>query len=113
MPSADELRELGFSARDAATLWAHFDDAERRGKLGHGYSRIPWLRTLPDLDPASRPERVEAEPGFERWHGRGALGYLTLAAICGRGWSSPSAASRPGCSAITRGGSPPAASSRR
>ena len=82
MPSADELRELGFSARDAATLWAHFDDAERRGKLGHGYSRIPWLRTLSDLDPASRPERVEAEPGFERWHGRGALGYLTLAAIC-------------------------------
>jgi hypothetical protein len=23
-----------------------------------------------------------AEPGFERWEGRGALGYLTLAAIC-------------------------------
>jgi malate/lactate dehydrogenase-like protein len=22
------------------------------------------------------------EPGFQRWHGRGALGYLTLAAIC-------------------------------
>ena len=82
MPSADELRELGFSERDAATLWAHFDDAEQRGKLGHGYSRIPWLRTLPDLDPAAKPERVEAEPGFERWHGRGALGYLTLAAIC-------------------------------
>ena len=82
MPSADELRELGFSERDAATLWAHFDDAERRGKLGHGYSRIPWLRTLPTLDPAARPERVEAEPGFERWHGRGALGYLTLAAVC-------------------------------
>jgi LDH2 family malate/lactate/ureidoglycolate dehydrogenase len=82
MPSADELRELGFSAREAATLWAHFDDAERRGKLGHGYSRIPWLRTLSDLDPAAQPERLEAEAGFERWHGRGALGYLTLAAIC-------------------------------
>jgi hypothetical protein len=25
---------------------------------------------------------VLAEPGFERWEGRGALGYLTLAAIC-------------------------------
>jgi LDH2 family malate/lactate/ureidoglycolate dehydrogenase len=82
MPSADELRELGFSAREAATLWAHFDDAERRGKPGHGYSRIPWLRTLSDLDPAAQPERLEAEAGFERWHGRGALGYLTLAAIC-------------------------------
>jgi Malate/L-lactate dehydrogenase len=30
----------------------------------------------------ARPERVASEPGFERWHGRGALGYLTLAAIC-------------------------------
>ena len=29
----------------------------------------------------ARPERVVAEPGFERWEGRGALGYLTLAAI--------------------------------
>jgi LDH2 family malate/lactate/ureidoglycolate dehydrogenase len=25
---------------------------------------------------------VFAEPGYERWHGRGALGYLTLAAVC-------------------------------
>jgi LDH2 family malate/lactate/ureidoglycolate dehydrogenase len=82
MPSVDDLRELGFSASDAAALWAHFDEAERRGKLGHGYSRIPWLRTLPDLDPSARAERIEAAPGFERWHGRGALGYLTLAAVC-------------------------------
>ena len=37
---------------------------------------------MPDLDPQARPERVEASPGFERWHGRGAVGYLTLAAIC-------------------------------
>ena len=27
------------------------------------------------------PERVAREPGFECWDGRGALGYLTLAAI--------------------------------
>jgi LDH2 family malate/lactate/ureidoglycolate dehydrogenase len=85
MPSAVELREriaaLGFSERDTATLWEHFDDAERRGKGGHGYSRIPWLETLPDLDPAARPERVERAPGFERWDGGTALGYLTLAAI--------------------------------
>jgi (2R)-3-sulfolactate dehydrogenase (NADP+) len=78
----DDLLALGFSEPDARALWEHFDDAERRGKLGHGHSRIPWLASLDDLDPAATPERVEAEPGFERWHGRGALGYLTLAAIC-------------------------------
>ncbi len=27
------------------------------------------------------PERVVAEPGFERWEGRGAVGYLTLARV--------------------------------
>ncbi len=86
MPPAAELREriraLGFSEPDAEALWEHFDDAERRGKAGHGWSRIPWLETVPDLDPAARPERVESSPGFERWHGRGALGYLTLHAVC-------------------------------
>lgn len=60
----------------------HFLDAEARGKHGHGLNRIDWLATLPDLDPGARPERVLAEPGFERWEGRGAVGYLTLAAIC-------------------------------
>jgi hypothetical protein len=43
---------------------------------------VEWLATLPDLDPAASPERLVAEPGYERWHGRGALGYLTLAAVC-------------------------------
>jgi L-2-hydroxycarboxylate dehydrogenase (NAD+) len=76
------LRGLGFGETDAQTLFAQFDDAERRGKRGHGYSRIEWLETLPDLQPEARPERVAAGPGYERWHGRGALGYLTLAAIC-------------------------------
>jgi LDH2 family malate/lactate/ureidoglycolate dehydrogenase len=75
------LAALGFSAADTDRLFRHFDDAERRGKLGHGYSRIEWLETLDDVDPSARPERVETTPGFERWHGRGALGYLTLAAI--------------------------------
>ena len=78
----ERLRRLGFGEADAQRLFAHFDDAERRGKHGHGYSRIEWLETLPDLRPDARPERVAAEPGYERWHGRGALGYLTLAAIC-------------------------------
>jgi LDH2 family malate/lactate/ureidoglycolate dehydrogenase len=75
------LRGLGFSERDAAALADHFLDSERRGKLGHGLARIEWLATLEDLDPDARPERVHQEPGYERWHGRGALGYLTLAAI--------------------------------
>ena len=76
------LRNLGFSEADAAVLADHFLDAERRGKLGHGLARIDWLATLDWLDPAARPELVSSSPGFERWDGRGALGYLTLAAIC-------------------------------
>ncbi|MFN2628689.1 MAG: Ldh family oxidoreductase [Gaiellaceae bacterium] len=98
MPRADELRKrieaLGFGETDARTLWEHFDEAERRGKSGHGYSRIPWLETLPDLDPAAKPERIEAEPGFERWHGGGALGYLALAAICQSQLAQPPARAR-------------------
>jgi (2R)-3-sulfolactate dehydrogenase (NADP+) len=75
------LRALGFSEADAATLAGHFLDAERRGKLGHGLSRIDWLETLPGLRPDAAPRRLHAEPGYERWDGDGALGYLTLAAI--------------------------------
>ena len=76
------LLALGYSDADAATLLAHFEEAERRGKAGHGYSRIEWLETTmrDRVEPAARPELVLAEEGFERWHGRGALGYLTLAA---------------------------------
>jgi (2R)-3-sulfolactate dehydrogenase (NADP+) len=76
------LRELGFSEADAQTLADHFVDAEQRGKPGHGFSRVEWLATLDDLDPAARPERLVSEPGYERWHSGGALGYLTLAAVC-------------------------------
>ena len=75
------IEALGFSNAGADTLFRHFDDAERRGKLGHGYARIPWLETLPDLDPDAQPEGVLATDCFERWEGRGALGYLTLSAI--------------------------------
>ena len=75
------LRALGFDEADALTLFDHFDDAERRGKAGHGYSRIEWLETL-ELDPHAKPEKVASSPGFEHWDGNGALGYLTLAAIC-------------------------------
>jgi LDH2 family malate/lactate/ureidoglycolate dehydrogenase len=59
----------------------HFLDADARGRSGHGVSRIEWLATLADLDPTARPERVLAETGYERWEGRGALGYITLARV--------------------------------
>jgi LDH2 family malate/lactate/ureidoglycolate dehydrogenase len=78
----ERIRALGFSEQDARTLADHFVDAERRGKRGHGLSRVEWLATLDGVDPTARPERVVSQPGYERWHGRGSLGYLTLAAIC-------------------------------
>jgi hypothetical protein len=82
-PSAlERLRALGFPERDAGALADHFLDAERRGKLGHGLARIDWLARLEGLDPAARPARIVSEPGFQRWDGGGAVGYLTLAAIC-------------------------------
>jgi len=76
------LTDLGFGEADARTLADHFLDAERRGKTGHGLSRVEWLATRPfELDPSVRPRRVTREPSYERWDGNGALGYLTLAAI--------------------------------
>jgi LDH2 family malate/lactate/ureidoglycolate dehydrogenase len=78
----ERLARLGFSQADAAVLADHFLDAEARGKRGHGLTRVDWLESLADLDPGAHPRRTAAEPGFERWDGAGALGYLTLAAIC-------------------------------
>jgi LDH2 family malate/lactate/ureidoglycolate dehydrogenase len=76
------LQGLGFEEADARTLADHFLDAERRGKRGHGLSRVEWLATRPfELDPTARPRRLVQAPGYERWEGNGALGYLTLAAI--------------------------------
>ena len=78
----ETLRGLGFGDADARTLADHFLDAERRGKRGHGLSRVEWLSTRPfELDPVARPRRIVQEPGYERWDGNGALGYLTLAAM--------------------------------
>jgi LDH2 family malate/lactate/ureidoglycolate dehydrogenase len=88
------LLQLGFDEADAEVLTDHFLDAEDRGKAGHGLARVDWLSSLPDLRPQARPERVLAEPGFERWEGRGALGYLTLAAICAAQLADPPAHSR-------------------
>lgn len=75
------LRALGFRDADVDELWAHFDAAERRGKRGHGHARIPWLEGLEGYDPAAEPELLEQEEGFQRWHGRGAIGYLVLGRV--------------------------------
>jgi (2R)-3-sulfolactate dehydrogenase (NADP+) len=75
------LAQLGFSADDVETLAAHFLDAEARGQLGHGLSRIEWLEGWEELNTKARPRRVESRPGYERWDGDGALGYLTLEAV--------------------------------
>jgi (2R)-3-sulfolactate dehydrogenase (NADP+) len=78
----ERIAALGFCEADTATLAAHFLDAESRGKLGHGLARIDWLETLHDLKPDARPVRLHTEPGYERWDGAGALGYLALTAVC-------------------------------
>jgi len=90
----ERLRQLGFDEPDVEVLADHFLDAEARGKAGHGLARVDWLTSLPDLRPKARPERLLAEPGFERWEGRGALGYLTLAAICDAQLADPPSHSR-------------------
>jgi len=75
------LARLGFEADDVEALAAHFLDADARGQSGHGVSRIAWLETFEELDAKARPQRVTAEPGYERWDGAGAVGYLTLEAV--------------------------------
>ena len=78
------LRAQGLSENDAAVVVEHLATADRMGRTGHGLSRIDWLEGLlvDTIDPTGRPQRVDRSVGFERWHGGGALGYLTLAAIC-------------------------------
>jgi (2R)-3-sulfolactate dehydrogenase (NADP+) len=87
------LRALGFDERRAAVLAEHFLDAERRGKRGHGFSRVGWLATQ-EVDPSAEPARLVADEGYERWDGNGAVGYLTLAAICDAQLASPPANAR-------------------
>ena len=74
------LGALGFGPDECLALWEHFDHAEQLGKLGHGYSRIVWLETQTGFDPKALPQLIEYEPGFERWHGNGAIGYLVMQA---------------------------------
>jgi (2R)-3-sulfolactate dehydrogenase (NADP+) len=83
--TADEARArllaLGLDAAAAEVLFDHFADSERRGKLGHGFARIPWLETQ-GFDLEARPLKGASGAGIEHWDANGALGYLTLAAIC-------------------------------
>jgi LDH2 family malate/lactate/ureidoglycolate dehydrogenase len=90
----ERLRALGFDDGDARTLADHFIDAETRGKAGHGFSRVDWLETLDWIDPSAKPRREVHEPGYERWDGNGALGYLTLAAIVEATLADPPAQAR-------------------
>ncbi|HEY2326311.1 MAG TPA: Ldh family oxidoreductase [Gaiellaceae bacterium] len=72
------LAALGFSPAQVDVLGDHFLDAERRGQLGHGLSRIEWLETWDEIDTSSVPQCVVDEPGYQRWDGNGALGYIAL-----------------------------------
>jgi LDH2 family malate/lactate/ureidoglycolate dehydrogenase len=76
----ERLRGLGLGDDDSEALLAHFEDAERRGKHGHGLSRLAWIETL-EFDPSARPRRLLADDGLERWSGEGALGYVVLEEI--------------------------------
>jgi LDH2 family malate/lactate/ureidoglycolate dehydrogenase len=87
------LEALGFGGDELELLLDHFLDADRRGKEGHGTARIPWLERQA-LDPAARPSRRVEEPGYEIWAGDGALGYLTLGAICASVTDRPPARAR-------------------
>jgi LDH2 family malate/lactate/ureidoglycolate dehydrogenase len=78
------LRARGLSEADAAVVVDHLLAADGMGRSGHGLARIPWLEGLlgDEIDPRGRPRRDERAEAYERWHGGGALGYLTLAAVC-------------------------------
>ena len=71
------LAARGFDSDAVDALVAHFEDADRRGKAGHGLSRVAWLESL-SVDPTARPVLLESQQGFESWDGHGALGYLVL-----------------------------------
>jgi LDH2 family malate/lactate/ureidoglycolate dehydrogenase len=88
------LAALGFREQDVEVLAAHFLDAEERGQVGHGLSRIEWLETWEELPTGSRPRRVVSEPGYERWDSGGALGYLTVHAAVQAQLEAPPARAR-------------------
>jgi LDH2 family malate/lactate/ureidoglycolate dehydrogenase len=74
------LAALGLDDDAVTIVVSHLEEADRRGKRGHGLSRVEWLEGV-DFDAGAQPARVLSEDGFERWDGSGTLGYLTLDAI--------------------------------
>ena len=64
MSDRDEVLEkivrLGFADADAKILADHFLDAEARGRLGHGLTRVDWLASLPTS--AGRAARAGRSP---------------------------------------------------
>jgi len=88
------LQALGFDDDDAATLWQHFDDAEQRGKLGHGYSRIPWLEEQTGFDPGAAPRTVGQTDSYWLWDADGAIGYIALRTATERCIAEPPAHAR-------------------
>ena len=115
------LRARGFSEDDVQRLFAHFAEAEARGKLGHGFSRVAWLETL-EIDPAAQPQtggggglvRALARPRRARLprarRGRAHAARRPARARAAR--RVRARRSRPGCSAAGCGGSRRAGSSR-
>jgi LDH2 family malate/lactate/ureidoglycolate dehydrogenase len=92
--AVQRLEALGFSDADARVVADHLLEAEDTGRAGHGLRRLEWLESWSELDPAARPLRVLSEPGYERWNGNGALGYLTLNAIVEAQLADPPARAR-------------------
>jgi LDH2 family malate/lactate/ureidoglycolate dehydrogenase len=75
------LEALGFDDDRVGVLVDHFTAAEESGRESHGYRRIDWIESWPDLRVAAEPARVVSEPGYERWRANGAVGYLVLDAV--------------------------------
>ena len=71
------LAALGLEPAQVDVLVAHFEDADRRGKTGHGLLRVEWLEGQA-IDPLARAVLVESSEGYEHWDAHGALGYLVL-----------------------------------
>ncbi len=80
----ERLLSHGLSEPDATVVVDHLEVADRMGRSGHGLARLPWVEELlaGERDPRGRPRRIDRSEGFERWDGGGALGDVTLAAIC-------------------------------
>lgn len=74
------IRALGFDDDDTQRLVEHFEEAELRGKTGHGWSRVPFLEGLDGYDPRAAPVLEVQDEAYWRYDANGAIGYLTLRA---------------------------------